>query len=196
MTQPRPGPQRRLVVTQNITLDGVVEATDGWFDVGAGTGGSADVLAAVQDQMAREVGFLVGRSTFEDMRGYWPHQSDDTSGITEQLNDVDKFVVSTTITDPAWQNSTILRGGQGLAAEIHEILERGDDGDVIVTGSIELCHALLGESLVDELRLFVHPVVLGRGRRLFPDGVRLDALTLVESRAFASGVTLQTYRLR
>ncbi|MEJ2868994.1 dihydrofolate reductase family protein [Actinomycetospora sp. OC33-EN08] len=183
---------RRIVITQNITVDGVVEALD-WFTP-EGDGDVSDLMPLLAEAMEREVGFLVGRRTFEDMRGYWPHQTDDTTGVTAHLDAVEKFVVSSTLTDPAWANSTVLRGGEHLADEIAGLLKEGPDGDVGVTGSIELCHALLAADLVDELRLYTYPVVLGRGRRLFPDGVELRP-TLVDARAFRSGVSLQTYRL-
>ncbi|TCK20162.1 dihydrofolate reductase family protein [Pseudonocardia endophytica] len=188
---------RQLVITQNITLDGVVEATDDWFGPADSDGdGGTDMLATVREHMAEEVGFLVGRQTFEDMRGFWPNQTGDTTGITAHLDDVAKYVVSSTLTDPRWQNSTVLRGGDTLTKEVVEVLADGPDGTVGVTGSIRLCHDLLAADLVDEMRLFVFPVVLGRGRRLFPDGVELRSLSLAGSRSFRSGVTLQRYRLR
>jgi dihydrofolate reductase len=186
---------RQLVITQNITVDGVVEASDGWF--GPDNNDDAeDMLAVMREHMARDVGFLVGRCTFEDVRGYWPARTDDTTGITAHLDAVAKYVVSTTIDDPAWAPTTVLRGGAGLADEVAAVLADGPDGDVTVTGSISLCHALLAAGLVDELRLFVFPVVLGRGRRLFGDGTGLGRLDLVEHRAFASGIVLQSYRRR
>lgn len=188
---------RQLVITQNITLDGVIEATDDWFGPAEDSGDDgADMLEAVREHMAGEAGFLVGRQTFEDMRGFWPAQTDDTTGITAHLNDVAKYVVSSTLTDPLWDNSTVLRGGDALEKEIGEVLADGPDGDVGVTGSIRLCRDLLAADLVDELRLFVFPVVVGHGRRLFPDGVRIPSLSLAESRAFRSGTTLQRYRVR
>lgn len=185
---------RQLVITQNITVDGVVEATDDWF--APQDDDARDMLGVVREHMAREVGFLVGRSTFEDMRGFWPAQTDDTTGITAHLDAVAKYVVSTTVDDPGWAPTTVLRGGAGLADEIAAVLADGPDGDVGVTGSITLCHALLAAGLVDELRLFVFPVVLGHGRRLFADGTGLGPLDLVEHRAFASGIVLQSYRRR
>ncbi|WP_433800124.1 dihydrofolate reductase family protein [Actinomycetospora sp. CA-084318] len=183
---------RQIVITQNITLDGVVEALD-WFTP-EGDGDVSDLMPTLVEAMDREVAFLAGRRTFEEMRGYWPAQTDDTTGITAHLDAVEKLVVSSTLTDPAWANSTVLRGGAGLADDVAGLLKEGPDGDIGVTGSIELCHALLAADLVDELRLYTYPVVLGRGRRLFPDGVGLRP-RLVDSRAFRSGVSLQTYRL-
>ena len=95
---------RDLIVTQNITVDGVIEAGD-WF--GPADGGP-EVLDAVREQMAHADAFLTGRVTFEEMRGYWPAQTDDTTGITAYLNQVQKYVVSSTLRDPAWEPTTIL----------------------------------------------------------------------------------------
>ncbi|WP_028472494.1 dihydrofolate reductase family protein [Nocardioides alkalitolerans] len=191
---------RRLVLTQNITLDGVVEAISGWFGPAGDDrrGDQSDVLAELRRQDSAADGFLTGRRTFEDMRGYWPQQTDDTTGITAYLDQVQKYVVSSTLTDPAWEPTEILPGAD-LAAEVTALKERdrpGERQEIVVTGSITLCHDLLRLGLVDEVRLFVHPVVVGRGRRLFreADGPVDDTwLTLLETRAFTSGVTLQRY---
>lgn len=182
----------KLVLTENITLDGVVEATGGWFapagdEADVDNGDVEDVLRAA---MAQQDGLLVGRVTFEEFRGYWPGQSDDTTGITQHLNAVTKYVVSGTLQDPGWQNTTVLRGP--VADEVRA-LRQAPGRDLGVTGSIALAHALIQGGLVDEYRLFVYPVVLGRGRRLFPEGA--DArLSLVGSTAFRSGIVLLTYR--
>ena len=101
-----------------------------------------------------------------------------------------KYVVSSTITDPQWENSTIL--SQDPLGKIRELKERPGQ-DIVVTGSITLCHSLIAAGLVDEYRLFVYPVVQGRGRRLFPDGFEVPQLTLLESKAFHSGVTFSRY---
>ncbi|WP_369135375.1 dihydrofolate reductase family protein [Modestobacter sp. I12A-02662] len=179
----------RIVITENIALDGVVEADGGWF-APAGGADDADQLAAVQEQAAASGGFLTGRVTFEQMRGYWPQQSDDRTGVSAHLDRVAKYVVSRTLTDPQWANTTVLAGP--LAEEIGALRER-PGGDVVTTGSITLVHDLVRLGLVDEYRLFVFPVVLGRGRRLFPDGTGVPALRLLESRRFRSGVVLLRY---
>jgi dihydrofolate reductase len=180
----------RLVVTENSTLDGVVEALDGWFEPQGGEEDSSDVLAVVQEHMAAQTGFLVGRRTFEEMRGFWPVQTDDPTGITAHLDAVPKFVVSRTLTDPGWANTRVLSGDP---VEEVRALRASSDGEIGVTGSITLCHALIGAGLVDEYRLFVFPRVLGRGRRLFPDGVDVR-LQRVGAREFRAGTTLLTYR--
>ena len=172
---------RDLVVTQNITVDGVIEATD--VDM-------SDQLAEVKKQREGADAFLVGRRTFEDMRGYWPKQTDDETGISAYLNDISKYVVSSTLQDPEWKNSTVLRD---LGA-VSTLKDRPGKG-IVTTGSINLVHQLIEAGLVDEFRLFTYPLVLGHGQRLFPADVALPKLRLIESKAFKSGVTLTRYRL-
>lgn len=181
----------KLVITQNITLDGVIEATDDWFSPQGDGTDVADITAVLQAQMKAEDGFLVGRRTFEDMRGYWPQQSDDTTGITDHLDRIDKYVVSRTMGDPEWEHSTVIAGDP--VEEVRALKERSG-GELGVTGSITLCHALIPAGIVDEYRLFVYPVVLGRGRRLFPDGTALRSLHLMDATPFRSGIVLLTYR--
>lgn len=182
---------RTLAVTQNITVDGSVEMLDDWFDPqGQGGPGNADLLTELHRQDADADGFLVGRRTFEDLRGYWPLQTDDPTGITEYLDRVQKYVVSATVTDPHWQNTTIISADP--IGRIRALKEQ-PGRDIVVTGSITLCHALIEAGLVDEYRLFVYPVVQGRGRRLFPGGFRAPRLTLVEAKAFDGGITYSRY---
>ena len=182
---------RTLAITQNITVDGSIEMLGDWFDPqGQADVDSSDLLEELHRQDSRSDGFLTGRQTFEDLRSYWPRQSDDTTGITDYLNRVNKYVVSSTMTDPEWQNSTVLSGDP--VAEVRALKEQPGQ-DIVVTGSITLCHALIEAGLVDEYRLFVYPVVQGRGRRLFPDGFELPKLRLLEARAFRSGITYSRY---
>jgi dihydrofolate reductase len=136
---------------------------------------------------------LLGRVTFEQFRGYWPHQKDDTTGITAHLNSVSKYVVSHTMQDPAWANTTVLRGP--LEQDV-ERLKREPGGEIGVTGSISVVHSLIAAGAVDGYRLFVYPVVLGQGARLFQDARQVGKLELVECQAFRSGVTLMSYRSR
>jgi dihydrofolate reductase len=186
-----PGVNRKLVITQNVTVDGSIEMLGDWFDPqGQGDVDSSDLLAELHRQDATADAFLTGRQTFEDLRGYWPEQTDDRTGITDYLNRVHKYVVSSTMTDPQWENTTILSGDP--VAEVRAL--KGAPGqDIVVTGSITLCHTLVRAGLVDEYRLFVYPVVQGRGRRLFPDGYEQRALRLLEVKAFRSGITYSRY---
>jgi dihydrofolate reductase len=182
---------RTLAITQNITVDGSIEMLGDWFDPQGQAGAdSSDLLEELHRQDREADGLLVGRRTFEDLRGYWPKQSDDATGIADYLNQVQKYVVSSTMTQPEWQNSTILSGDP---VEEARALKEKPGRDVIVTGSITLCHTLIDAALVDEYRLFVYPLVQGRGRRLFPDGFELPRLELVESTAFESGIAYLRY---
>jgi dihydrofolate reductase len=182
---------RKLIVTQNITVDGVVEATEGWFEPAGDGADNSDVLDALREQDKTADGFLVGRRTFVDLRGYWPKQTDDTTGITDYLNRVSKYVVSRTLEEPEWENSTILRGSP--RSEV-EALKAQPGMDIVTTGSIMLVRDLIAAGLVDEYRLFVYPVVVGRGRRLFADATDVPRLELLEARPFRSGIVLLTYK--
>jgi dihydrofolate reductase len=183
---------RDLIITENITLDGVIDATEGWFTpAGAEDVDQSDIIAALAEQRDAADAFLVGRRTFEEMRGYWPRQTDDTTGVAEYLDHVSKYVVSTTLEDPGWDRTTVLRGPLGTEVEA---LKRAPGADIVVTGSITLVGDLIAAGLVDEYRLFVYPVVLGRGRRLFDDATGMPRLRLVDARPFRSGIVLLRYR--
>jgi dihydrofolate reductase len=181
---------RKLVVTENITLDGVIDASEGWFAPAADAGDDeSDIAAVIREQASAADALLVGRVTFEELRGYWPNQTDDETGVAEYLDAVAKYVVSSTLTDPAWQRTTVLSGD--VEHEVRAL--KADQGkDIVVTGSITLVHALIPLGLVDEFRLFVYPVVLGRGARLFEEAT-IPRLTLGECRTFRSGVVLTRY---
>jgi dihydrofolate reductase len=173
---------RDLIVTQNITVDGVIEAGD-WF--GPADGGP-EVLETLREQMARADAFLTGRVTFEQLRSFWPAQTDDPTGVSAYLNQVQKYVVSSSLQDPAWEPTTILRGLDDVRR-----LKDTAGADIVCTGSIHLTHQLIAADLVDEYRLFVYPSVVIEGRRLFEQGPR--KLSLRDSRSFAGGVVLLTY---
>ena len=177
-------------VSGNVTVDGSIEMLESWFDP-QGHGDQSDLLEEIHRQDRRSDAFLTGRRTFEDLRNYWPKQSDDTSGITNYLNSVRKYVVSSTLTDAQWENTTVLAGDP---VQQVQALKEQQGLDIVITGSITLCHTLIKADLVDEYRLFVYPVVQGRGRRLFPDGFELRRLKLLETQGFRSGVTYSRYR--
>jgi len=182
---------RTLVVTENITLDGVIDAAGGWFDPAGGDADTSDIVAAIAEQSAAADAFLVGRRTFEDMRGYWPKQTDDTTGVSDYLNTVAKYVVSGTLGDPGWAGTTVLRGP--VEEEVRR-LKSLPGKDIVTTGSMELVRSLITVGLVDEYRLFVYPVVVGAGQRLFDGAGPLGKLRLLEARPFRSGVVLVRYR--
>jgi dihydrofolate reductase len=182
---------RRLTITQNITLDGSIEMLGEWFHPQAQAGAdNSDLLEELHRHDSQTDAFLVGRQTFEDLRGYWPNNSDDATGIADYLNRVQKYVISSTMTDPEWQNSTILSGDP--VEEVRALKEKPGRG-IMVTGSITLCHTLIEAGVVDGYRLFVYPVVQGRGRGLFPDGFELPKLRLVKAKSFRSDLTYMHY---
>jgi dihydrofolate reductase len=184
---------RDLIVTENVTLDGVVDASAGWFDPAGGDDvDRSDQLDALTGQREAADAFLVGRRTFEQMRSYWPGRTDDDdTGVAAYLERVHKYVVSATLEDPGWEPATVLRGPleDDVAA-----LKAAPGADIVTTGSITLVHALIAAGLVDEYRLFVYPVVVGAGARLFADATGHPPLTLVEARPFRAGVVLLRYR--
>jgi dihydrofolate reductase len=162
---------RDLVVTENITLDGVIDASGGWFSVTDDPEvDQSDLREALGEQSAAADAVLLGRVTFEEMRGYWPEQTDDTTGVTDYLNRVSKYVVSGTLGDPAWEPTTVLPA-DGFEDGIRAL--KAEPGrDIVTTGSITLVHALIGAGLVDEYRLFVYPSSSAAAGECFPTGRR------------------------
>lgn len=176
---------RSLIITQNITLDGSIEMLQDWFDPQSQ---DDELTAELTRQDATTDALLLGRQTFEDFRGYWPAQTEDTTGVSDYLDNVAKYVVSATLTDPQWQNSTVLGGDP---VEQARALKTATGGDIVVTGSITLCHALIAAGLVDEYRLFSYPYVQGEGRRLFPGGAPISGFAPAAApMRFPSGVVL------
>jgi dihydrofolate reductase len=184
---------RDLIVTENITLDGVIDASEGWFSVADDAEvDQSDLVAALREQSEAADAVLFGRVTFEEMRGYWPNQTDDTTGVSDYLNRVTKYVVSSTLDDPGWEPTTVLPG-RDLEDQLRA-LKASPGRDIVTTGSITLVHALIAAGLVDEYRLFLYPVVVGGGARLFADATGVPTLRLVENRPFRSGIVLLRYR--
>jgi dihydrofolate reductase len=189
---------RRITVTEHLTLDGVMQApgrpdedTRGGFQHGGwAIPNNDEVMARVMGEgMAKGGSLLFGRRTYEDFYGFWPHQKDNP--FTDVLNDAEKFVASRTLTDPLpWNNSTVLKGD---AAETVKELKEQPGEDIGVMGSGELVQSLIRHRLVDEYLLMIHPLVLGSGRRLFPEGVH-SSLRLVDSVTTTTGVVIATYR--
>jgi dihydrofolate reductase len=142
--------------------------------------------------MAASDALLLGRATYQEFASYWPYQNSANQPYTDYLNSTPKFVVSTTLEEPLeWQNSTLIKGN--LAEEITE-LKRLPGKDITIIGSAALVQSLLADGLLDELRLMVHPLVLGGGKRIFEDGGDQKALELLDSKSFATGVLYLTYR--
>jgi dihydrofolate reductase len=183
---------RDLIVTENITIDGVIDAAGGWFAPGAGEDNDqSDVVDVLREQSAASDALLLGRVTFEDMRGYWPLQADDRTGIADYLDNVNKYVVSKTLEEPNWANTTVLRGP---VVEDVRTLKASPGADIVTTGSMTLTRDLIATGLIDEYRLFVYPVVIGRGHRLFDNATEVRRLKLEDFRPFRSGIVLLRYR--
>jgi dihydrofolate reductase len=184
----------KLVVTEFVSVDGVFEDPGGaegyehggWtFEYDRGDDGNRFKL----DELMEAEVQLLGRVTYEAFAEAWPSREGE---FADKLNHDPKYVVSSTLTDPEWQNTTVISGD--VADEIAKLKDR-TDGVVLVAGSGTLVRTLLEADLVDELRLMVFPTVLGRGKRLFPDGIDRRKLRLVESRQVGpDGVQVQTYQ--
>lgn len=165
-----------------ISLDGVIEAPETWhFDYF-----NDEMGAAVGELMAGNDGMLLGRQTYDEFAGYWPN-ADPADPITGQMNGSRKYVVSTTLTDPAWENSTVITGD--VKAELTALKH---DKQLGTTGSATLVRWLLEQGLVDELHLLVHPVVVGHGKKLFADGAKVP-LRLASATTFTTGVLHLVY---
>ena len=185
---------RRIVVTEFVSLDGVMEdpggaegtSYGGWaFKFERGPEGDKYKL----DELMAADAMLLGRVTYEGFAKAWPQITDEV-GFADKMNGMRKYVVSSTLQQADWNNSQILRGD--VVAEARK-LKAQDGGDILVAGSARLAHALQEADLVDEYRLMVYPTVLGGGKRLFPDGGRPGGLELVEARQ-TEAVALLTLR--
>jgi dihydrofolate reductase len=182
----------KIVITEFISLDGVIEDPGGsedykhggWsFEINRGEEGDKFKL----DETAASDALLLGRKTYEGFADAWPSREGE---FADKFNNMPKYVVSSTLKDPEWNNSTVI--GSDLPAEVSRL--KGElDGDIVVHGSAQLAQALMDEGLVDELRLMVFPVVLGPGKRLFGETSDKRPLRLADSKIVGDGVAILTY---
>jgi dihydrofolate reductase len=170
-----------VVVTEFITLDGVIEDPGGaeGFDRGGWAfqferGPEGDQFKL--DELMKAEAQLLGRRTYEGFAAAWPERSDEM-GFADRMNSMPKYVVSTTLDDPSWKNTTVVRD----VGEVARIKEQ-HDGEILVAGSASLVQGLVEQGLVDELRLMIFPVVLGSGKRLFADGVARQPFRIVDTK--------------
>jgi dihydrofolate reductase len=182
----------RIVVTEFVSLDGVIEDPGGSEDFEHGgwsfqfsRGDEGDQFKL--DETMGSDALLLGRVTYEGFAQAWPSRDGE---FADKFNSMPKYVVSSTLTDPAWTNSTVISGDLG---EEVERLKREHDGDVVVHGSAMLVQGLLERDLVDEIRLMVFPVVLGSGKKLFGDTTELKSFRLADSKVVGDGVAIQIY---
>jgi dihydrofolate reductase len=191
----------RIVITEAASLDGVVEDPGGFGDFKHG--GWAKATAALfftwslgdgeesehfkLDETHRTEALLFGRVTFEEFAAFWPASEGE---LADRFNSLPKYVVSSTLEDPEWNNSTILDGD--VVEEVSR-LKREHDGDIVVHGSIRLARKLIEHDLVDEVRLMVYPVVLGAGERLFGELPDKKAVRLVDTKTVGDGMAILIY---
>jgi dihydrofolate reductase len=183
----------RIVVTEFVSLDCVMEAPGGedfkykgWsFEVDRGEEGNKFKL----DETLESEALLLGRVTYEGFAAAWPSRTDDV-GFADKFNSMPKYVVSSTLKDPHWNNSTVLEGD---VREEVEKLRRDIDGDIYVHGSCQLVQTLIEHDLVDEMHLMIFPVILGTGKRLFGETSDKKPLRLKDSKTVGDGVSILVY---
>jgi dihydrofolate reductase len=184
---------RKIIILSMITLDGVMQApggpqedTSGGFKYGGWVAPYGDEVAGkVMEKLMKPADLLLGRKTFEIWEHYWPEHEAGWPGI----NDVTKYVLSTTMKESGWQNSVFLNS----LAHI-EKLKSSEGSDIKVWGSSQVVQLLLKNDLVDEFWLMIHPVTLGKGKKLFDDGSAPAAFTLAESTVTSTGVIIANYK--
>jgi dihydrofolate reductase len=182
----------KIVVSDNVSLDGVIQDPAG--DEGFGRGGWVGLIKdrpgagklALDEALASEA-LLLGRRSYEWMAGRWPSRSGE---LADRLNSMPKYVVSSTLEDPEWNNSTVVNGD--VVNEVSQ-LKQELNGDVVVVASFQLLRTLMEHDLVDELRLKIYPVVLGAGARLFGETSDTKPMRLVDTQTVDGDVALLTY---
>ena len=167
-----------------VTLDGVMEAPENWVMP------DDDMFGAIEADYAKSDALLLGRRTYETFAASWPQRGSDVPNA-DWMNGTRKYVASTTLQSPEWSNSTVIEGD---VAEAVKSLQQQDGKDIMVNGSATLVRSLLRDHLLDELRLFVHPVAIGSGDRLFVEGEDQVDLALSDSHTYDNGVISLTYR--
>jgi dihydrofolate reductase len=182
----------KIVVSENVSLDGVIQDPSG--DEGFRLGGWVGVIkdreetgkVFLEEALGSEA-LLFGRRTYEFFAARWPSRSGE---LADRLNSLPKYVVSSTLEDPDWNNSTVLKGD--VVNEVSK-LKRELNGEIVVYGSIQLARTLIAHDLVDELRLMIYPIVLGAGERLFGETSDRKAMRLVDTQTVGGGVAFLTY---
>jgi dihydrofolate reductase len=177
---------RKIIASEFITLDGVFEepGRGDWHFQYFSDELERYKLNGVMEAEAQ----LLGRVTYDDFAAAWPSVEDE-QGFAEKMNTMPKYVVSSTLTEPTWENTTVL---QGDASSAVRELKSGEGGPLLIGGSGQLVRTLVADGLLDELRLIVHPIVVGKGARLF-EGVPNVPLTLTEAKPIDSGIVILVY---
>ena len=179
---------RKVIASEFVSLDGVMESPDQWHFPYF----NDEMGEAIGAAMAQADAMLMGRVLYEEWAAYWPQQDPEENPIAATMNGRQKYVVSTTLEEPLeWSNSTLIK--ENIAEEI-EKLKKGPGKDIVISGSGTLVRSLLRYGLLDELKLMVHPILVGGGKRLFDEEAETKPLELVDSKTFSTGVLYLTYR--
>ncbi len=185
---------RKIVVSEYLTLDGVMEDPGGGDKSAYGgwsfTFWNEEAAKFKFDELFASDTLLLGRVTYQGFAAAWPSMTDE-GGFSDRMNSLPKFVVSTTLEETKWNNSRLIK--ENVAEEIAR-LKQEPGRDILVSGSGELVQTLMQHNLVDEYQLMVHPVVLGGGKRLFRDGTNKQTLKLINTRSFSSGIVVLSYQ--
>ena len=177
----------KIIACEFLTLDGVMEASEQWQPPYV----SDDVAAEMTAHINGADGTLFGRVTYNMFAQYWPTQKNNEFGIADKLNSEPKYVVSSTLQSPTWNNTTVIRGN--VSEEIKK-LKREFGGYLRLVGSAMLAQSLMQAGLIDEYWLLVHPLVRGSGKQLFAEGMEQTHLKQIEAKPFSSGVVLLRYQ--
>lgn len=190
----------KLTLTTFLTLDGIMQAPGGPDEDRSGNFqhggwlvpyGDADMQGIVADAFAKADAFLLGRKTYEIFAAFWPRITDPKNPVATALNKLPKYVVSGSLKNPDWQGTTVI--GEDVPKQVAE-LKRRHGREIQVHGSGDLAQTLFANDLVDDLHLWIYPIVLGTGKRLFPPGATPAALSLTDTRRLGSGVLVNTFR--
>lgn len=182
----------KIIATQYISLDGVIEDPVGMEETGLGNwtgpysrGPEGDKFK--DNELNAADAILLGRRTYNGFAAVWPTLD---IPLADRMNALPKYLASRSVTAPEWNNTSVL--GDDLIASVKD-LKAATDGNILIYGSASVCHVLFAAGLIDEIALMVYPIVLGRGIRLFPEGVKLD-LESIENRPLGGGIALLRYR--
>ncbi|CAG5069400.1 putative protein YyaP [Dyadobacter sp. CECT 9623] len=187
---------RRIIINEFISLDGVIQSpggpdedTTGGFNVGGWVAKKSDDITdqVLGDIMEQSYDLLLGRFTYQIWEPYWPNQ---TGPIAEKFNQVNKYVASRTLKEASWKNTVLLNGD---TIQQVKALKASDGIDLHMWGSSDFIHSLLRERLIDQMNIFIHPVILGKGKKLFQDGAIPGNYKLIKHTVSTTGVILATY---
>jgi dihydrofolate reductase len=180
---------RKIVVSTWLTIDGIYDADtmQEWF----APFNSVAKKEYIRESIVNADALLVGRTTYEMLSAYWPHEMNDENGPAGKLNSMEKFVISSKLENADWNNSTIIK--KDIVEEVRR-LKQQEGNEIQIPGSASLVQSLMKENLIDEFRFLVHPVIMGSGKRFFMEGMKTSGMKLVKMQAIDKGVVLLCYQ--